>query len=493
MNLLGLLADVPPWRGDAVGLALGSGLPEGADAAGLRRECPLEDVHLWADGGGLWLATDGDAPVRLAAQSDGWDVGALNGTLASRVRDYRLWLHELHGVNRNGRVDLGELLGVAWRFVGLSFVLFDGSFDLLAYAGDDAARSSALAQTIESGYAMGVSAEHQREYRRLQAENPLGFATMFQEGERRTPVWARTVRLRSGRSCQLHVMGLAAERLGVRELVEDVVAELRIMLERLETGGEAPLRDDYVQALVTRRIGSGEARRRARFFGWAEEGGYQVLRVVSVADQVAPTRWRRWGDRLLELVPCAHSSVMDDGLTALMPLGSARDVGVLAGFFEMAGLVGGLSDMRLDLAEAPDAYEEACVAAGYGVRNGVCGMRVYDECKFDLLVDALEDAARGHNLVPGYLLAMRAYDGAHGSAYAETLAAYVACRGSKTAACARLAIHRSTLDYRLERMGELFGVDSEDEWVHWHVGLLELAGRRGGENKAAPFHARAPI
>ncbi len=101
---------------------------------------------------------------------------------------------------------------------------------------------------------------------------------------------------------------------------------------------------------------------------------------------------------------------------------------------------------------------------------------MYDECKFDLLVDALEDAVRGHNLVPGYLLAMRAYDGIHGSAYAETLAAYVACRGSKTTACARLAIHRSTLDYRLERMGELFEVDPDDGRVHWHVGLLELVG-----------------
>ncbi len=28
MNLLGLLADVPPWRGDAVGLALGSAVYE---------------------------------------------------------------------------------------------------------------------------------------------------------------------------------------------------------------------------------------------------------------------------------------------------------------------------------------------------------------------------------------------------------------------------------------------------------------------------------
>lgn len=475
MNLLGLLADVPAWRDDAVGLLLASGLPEGADVASLRAERSLEEVRLREEAGVLWLVDDDGAPVRLGVAARGWDADAVGDALGRRAREYRRWLRDLHGANRDGRVDLGELLNAAWRFVGHSFVLFDGGFDLLAYAGDDVARSAALAQTIEQGYAMGVSVEHQKEYRRLQTKNPLGFSTVFQEGDRQTQVWARTVRLRSGHSCQLHVMGLAEGRLGVRELVEDVVTELRIMLERLETGGDAPLNDDYVQALVTRHVGNDEARRRARFFGWGEEDGYRVVRVVSAVEQVAPTRWGRWRERAAQLMPRAHGSVMDDGLTLVVPAGLSGGFGVLEGFLASNRLTGGASDVRRDLGEAPDAYEEACVAVVHGVHDGLCGLRLFDDCKLALLVKALKAAARAHNLVPAYLQAMRTRDAEHGSAYAQTLGTYVACGGSKAASCERLAIHRSTLDYRLERMEELFGVDPDDEWVRWHVGMLGLA------------------
>lgn len=475
MNLLGLLADVPAWREDTVGSLLAGGLPTGADVAALRAERLLEEVRLHEEGGVLWLVDDDGVPVRLGVAACDWDADAVDDALGRRAREYRRWLCELHGANRGGRVDLGELLDAAWCFVGHSFVLFDGGFDLLAYAGDDVARSAALAQTIEQGYAMGVSAEHQKEYRRLQAKNPLGFSTVFQEGDRQTPVWARTVRLRSGHSCQLHVMGLVEGRLGVCELVEDVVAELRIMLERLETGGDAPLNDDYVQALVTRRVGNDEARRRARFFGWGEEGGYRVVRVVSVAEQVAPTRWRRWRERAAQLMPQAHGSVMDDGLTLVVPAGLPGGFGALEGFLASNRLAGGASDVRRDLGEAPDAYEEACVAAVHGVRDGLYGLRWFDGCKLGLLVEALKDAAREHNLVPAYLQAMRTCDAERGSAYTQTLETYVACGGSKAACCERLAIHRSTLDYRLERMRELFGVNPDDERVRWHVGMLGLA------------------
>lgn len=499
MNVLSLLATVPAWRGDALSAVVETYSCSVDDLVFLREERLVDDVGLWVEGDGLRIGVAGEGSAGLGHWPLG-TVGCSNGSvgpdtidelrrcLQVRLRAYRRWLHALHGVNRGAEPDLNALLAVAFDLIGHSLVLFDGSFDFLAYAGDDLPRSTALARTIEQGYAMGVSVEHQRAYRRLQAEHPEGFATWFREGERLTPVWARTVRTCQGRSCQLHVMGLptgaqapggedagsgaALGLLGVRSLVDDAVDELRLMLERLGPQGIAHLSDDLVQALVTRVVDPGEARDRARFFGWDTDGGYQVVRVQSTGEEFATSRLGCCARELCGRLAGAHASVMDGGVTLLVPLVDGLE-GVLGGYLVAEGLAAGLSDARYDLTEAPAAYDEACVAAGRALAEaqacgglsprGCAAVRTYESCKASLLAEELARGLGRRNLVPACLGAMRAHDAARGSSYADTLMAYVRCRGSKVETCERLAIHRSTLDYRLERLGELFGIDLADD------------------------------
>lgn len=506
MNVLGLLASVPAWRDDLLSRWTQRPPLSGDDVRFLKEERPVDAVELWVEGAQLCIgvpgegsAVLGEAPWAIAPGAP--DVlGDLRTALAQRVRAYERWLCALHGANRAAAPDLPALLEVGYRLVGYSFVLFDGSFDFLAYAGDDLPRSEALAHTIEQGYAMGVSVEHQRDYRRLQAEYPEGFVTCFEEGGCRTSVWARTVQTCQGRLCQLHVMGLPSPGtckgeaepdlglLGMRALVEEVVDELRIMLERMGPQGPLCLNDDLVQTLVTHVVEPGEAQERARFFGW-RDGGYRVLRVEQTGEEWTASRWVRCARVLCEKMGDAHASVMDGGVTLLAP--TPLREGELTDYLEREGLAAGVSDERRDLTEAPAAYDEACVAVGCAasawksrVGNPLGRVRVqnYESCKMHLLADALAEAMERRNLVPSCLRAMRAYDAEHASAHAATLLAYVRCRGSKVATCNELSIHRSTLDYRLERLTALFGVNLADEQL-WRwlmvVDVGEEASNRG--------------
>lgn len=510
VNLLGLLASVPAWYGDPLSRWTQKPPYSGDDVRFLKEERPVDAAELWVEGTQLRIGVPGEGSAVLGEAPWATTVGGpsvlgdLQAALTQRVRAYGRWLYALHGTNRAATSDLSALLAVGYRLVGYSFVLFDGSFDFLAYAGDDLPRSEALAHTIEQGYAMGVSVEHQRDYRRLQTEYPEGFVTYFEEDERRTPVWARTVKTCQGRLCQLHVMGLPSPGacggtegpdlglLGMRALVEEVVDELRIMLERMGSQGSLCLNDDLVQALVTHVVEPGEAQERARFFGW-RDSGYRVLRVEPTGEEWTVSRWARCARVLCEKMGDAHASVMDGGVTLLVPTPLREEE--LADYLEREGLVAGASDERSDLAEAPAAYDEACVAVGcasapWRLRRGnpLGGVRVqgYESCKMRLLAEALAEAMERRNLVPSCLRAMRAYDAEHASAYAATLLAYVRCWGSKVATCNELSIHRSTLDYRLERLTALFGVNLADEQLWRWLTVVDVGeeasscGRSGG-------------
>jgi purine catabolism regulator len=54
------------------------------------------------------------------------------------------------------------------------------------------------------------------------------------------------------------------------------------------------------------------------------------------------------------------------------------------------------------------------------------------------------------------------HDHAHHTEYVRTLAAYLACMGRLRAAATRLDIHRNTLEYRMQRIGEIAGVQVDD-------------------------------
>jgi sugar diacid utilization regulator len=70
------------------------------------------------------------------------------------------------------------------------------------------------------------------------------------------------------------------------------------------------------------------------------------------------------------------------------------------------------------------------------------------------------------------------HDSTHHTEYVRTLTSYLACMGRLRSAAARLAIHRNTLEYRMQRIGEIAGVQLDDPndrlTLELGIRLLEL-------------------
>ena len=87
------------------------------------------------------------------------------------------------------------------------------------------------------------------------------------------------------------------------------------------------------------------------------------------------------------------------------------------------------------------------------------GASAYDELGFYRLVDAAHTAGAVEDFVREWLGVLLDYDDCKSSELVHTLSEYLDCGGNYDESAAALHIHRSTLRYRLARIGELSGRD----------------------------------
>jgi DNA-binding PucR family transcriptional regulator len=87
------------------------------------------------------------------------------------------------------------------------------------------------------------------------------------------------------------------------------------------------------------------------------------------------------------------------------------------------------------------------------------GASAYAELGFYRLVDAAHTAGAVEDFVREWLGVLRDYDDSKSSELVHTLSEYLDCGGNYDESAAALHIHRSTLRYRLARIGELTGYD----------------------------------
>jgi len=132
---------------------------------------------------------------------------------------------------------------------------------------------------------------------------------------------------------------------------------------------------------------------------------------------------------------------------------------------ETCGYHVGASPVFSDIMELPSHYGAAMVAARSADTPGE--IVDFDDIKlpYALSVLRLDSVA---DVRHSALAQLAAYDAAHGTELLETLRCYVENRGSYVRTYERLFIHRSTLQYRLERIAELCGIDfsDPDAWLH---------------------------
>jgi sugar diacid utilization regulator len=131
--------------------------------------------------------------------------------------------------------------------------------------------------------------------------------------------------------------------------------------------------------------------------------------------------------------------------------------------------VGGLCDRPLDL---PRSHQEARLALR--LRIGEHQVTEFDRLGVYRLLAGVADPGTVERFVREWLGDLLDYDAGKGSELVGTLSRYLECGRSYDATTAALAIHRSTLKYRLRRIREISGHDLGDPDTYFN---LQLAAR----------------
>lgn len=119
--------------------------------------------------------------------------------------------------------------------------------------------------------------------------------------------------------------------------------------------------------------------------------------------------------------------------------------------------IGSQCDIPSDI---PRSFVKASRAMNIRLHSAVpAGASAYDELGFYRLVDAAHTAGAVEDFIREWLGRLLDYDGSRNAELVHTLSKYLECGGNYDESAAALHIHRSTLRYRLARIGELTGFD----------------------------------
>ncbi|MFD0626068.1 PucR family transcriptional regulator [Streptomyces sanglieri] len=185
----------------------------------------------------------------------------------------------------------------------------------------------------------------------------------------------------------------------------------------------------------------------------------------------------RSGRRLYVLVPAGDGEAGPARTLLASARSVPRDV-VLAGAGPVAAGPAGLPASREAAELVVRVLRERAARLPAGeVRSAAAA---YDEVVPEATVLRLLDRVEPlWGSLPGPVHAMVEHDRVHGSAYGDSVTAYLDASCDTGTAARRLNVHPNTLRYRLRRARELFGVDPADPAARLLAEIgLRLAARR---------------
>ncbi|MGI6169525.1 MAG: PucR family transcriptional regulator [Christensenellales bacterium] len=136
-----------------------------------------------------------------------------------------------------------------------------------------------------------------------------------------------------------------------------------------------------------------------------------------------------------------------------------------------SAIVAGISDPFCDLFHLSNYYYQAVSALQY--RQSFKDSRTivsYNDYKlYETIAHLPRDEARWR-FCSSEVIQMSKYDAKQNTDYLSTLYHYIGTNKSLQDTACRLFVHRNTVSYRIRRIGELFGIDFEDE----HMNILHF-------------------
>lgn len=283
--------------------------------------------------------------------------------------------------------------------------------------------------------------------------------------------------------------------------LEDAAVALEAELARVQSAfqAESRLAANLVEELVS---GTDEAHAivRARLLGY-DLGPPQ--RVIVVGLDLSGATSQELDDEVL--FHAVRRGARDAGIATLL---SPRRDGVILvaedgqGFERLAALVEehlrgavctfGIGQVCLVPSDYPESYRQAMLALK--LQSTVVSSRVtrFDELGVFQLLAEVRNPTTARAFIEQWLGSLIDYDVARRSDLVETLGQYLETGGNYDACAGVLAVHRSTLRYRLQRIREISGLDLADPGIRFNLQLATRARRTLRALGEMPDTAGAP-
>jgi sugar diacid utilization regulator len=130
-------------------------------------------------------------------------------------------------------------------------------------------------------------------------------------------------------------------------------------------------------------------------------------------------------------------------------------------------------------ADFPRSHREARLALSLQDATGVSGdpIAVFDELGLFRILLSVDDTSGIEQFVDETLGRLMDYDARRGSEMVKSLTVFLECGGNYDITARELSVHRSTLKYRLQRIGEISGHDLSAPDVRFNLQLATRAAQ----------------
>ena len=247
---------------------------------------------------------------------------------------------------------------------------------------------------------------------------------------------------------------------GMENLVDILIGWMNLYVERhaQQFNPKARLADAFVGFLEKRDYDRAHLAELFHSFRWKMSDPYQILAVREIVNS-EPVLLGRAFRRLSETVPDLVVAQREQRLIILRNLRSGSNSEELKkNFLEIFNddFILGASTSFLGIENAELYYRQALEELDRSKRTGIRSSFGRDH-----LLDYLEDLFKKNDLARAYaepvLIQLKVYDERHGTEYYETFRAFCICGFHKSETAEMLALHRNSLNYRLDKIAELIG------------------------------------